>query len=436
MKKYAIAFLAALCLLGFAGGMTSAKIYVDIDSPAFRLIPIAICDFITSPGVPAEWDISLPEHIKKDLAMTGLFNVLNPKGFLEDSTFRTALTADKIRFADWTAVGADYLLKGSLLKKDDAIIVEGFLFDVVRGEQIFHKKYRTDTAHLKAVSRALASDILLALINDEGDFNTRVAFVSKAGSKSDIHLIGYDGEDLKKITNHQSIVISPRWSPDGQYMAFTSYKDGRPEIYIRNLKSGVEKKVPSFEGLNLCGAFSPDGSRILLTLSKDRNEEIYVLELGTLQLKRLTNNFAIDVSPTWSPDGKKIAFVSNRSGSPQIYVMDADGSNVRRLTYEGTYNTSPAWSPRGDRIAYEGLTDNRYQIFTVDVEGNSPVQLTSDAENNESPSWSPSGRQLVYLARGGSKSKIIIMNSNGSHPRILYEQKYKLATPSWSPRLK
>jgi len=436
MKKYAVALLAALCLLTVSGGMASAKIYVDIDSPSFQPIPIAVCDFVASPDAPAAWDISLPEKIRKDLTLTGLFNVLNKKSFLEDASSRSALTADTIRFEDWTAIGADYLLKGNLLKKDDDIIVEGVLFDVVRGAQILRKRYRTDAAHLKTVSRALVSDILLALINDEGDFNTAIAFVSKTGAKSDLYVIGYDGEDLKKITNHQSIVISPRWSPDGRDVAFTSYRDGHPEVYIRNLKNGTERKVSSFPGLNLCGAFSPDGSKLLLTLSKDRTEEIYALELSSMKLKRLTNSFAINVSPTWSPDGKKIAFVSNRSGSPQIYVMDADGNNVRRLTYEGTYNTSPSWSPRGDRIAYEGLTDNRYQIFTIDLDGNHPVQLTSDAANNESPVWSPSGRQMVYLSRSGSKSKMVIMNSNGSCPRILHEQNSLLLTPSWSPRLK
>ena len=415
-----------------------AKIYVDINSPAFKMIPIAICDFNTASITAAKQfnsGFTLSEGVKKDLSLTGIFNVLNKKSFLEDKESGTVIAVQKIRFADWTAIGADYLLKGNVTHNDREIIAEAHLFDVTRGEVIFIKKYRAAADRISAIARAIASDIMLALINDAGDFNTQIAFVSKTGLKSDIYAVNYDGTGIQKITNHQSIIVTPRWSPDGNWLAFTSFKRGRPEIYLRNLKSGAEKRVASFDGLNLCGAFSPDGKKILLTLSKDGNEEIYVLQIDALKLMRLTNNYSIDVSPSWSPDGEKIVFVSNRSGSPQIYTMDAGGNNVNRITYKGSYNSSPSWSPRGDRIVYEGLAaNNKYQIFSIDEEGNNPVQLTFDEANKESPSWSPSGRQIVYVSRKNSKSRIVIMNSNGSNPRLLYEQNNKLIMPAWSGR--
>jgi len=441
MKKiYSIsAFILFFCaLLTFSNG-AAAKVYVDIDSPTFRLIPIAICDFnnkLAGINTPAESGIAVSDYVRKDLSLTGIFNILNKKSFLEEKDSTPSTATEKISFSDWATIGADYLLQGNINQNDKEIIVESRLFDVTRGEILFNKRYRSEINQLKTISRAIASDILLTLTNDEGDFNTKIAFVFKKGSKSDIYAINYDGSDLKSITNHQSIIMTPRWSPDGNFLAFTSFKGGRPEIYIRNIKNSTERKVASFEGLNLCGAFSPDGRKLLLTLSKEGNEEIYILETDTLKLKRLTNNYSIDVSPAWSPDGTRIAFVSNRAGSPQIYTMDASGNNVKRITLEGSYNTSPSWSPRGDRIAYEGLINNKYQIFSVDVEGNNPLQLTFDAANNESPSWSPSGRQIVYVSRKSSKSKIYIINSNGLNPRVLIENSYKLVMPAWSPRLK
>jgi TolB protein len=441
MKKiYSIsAFIFFFCTLPVFSNSVTAKIYVDIDSPTFQQIPIAICDFgnqITSATKSANFGITVADDVKKDLSLTGMFNILNKKSFLENNPPGNAATTENIRFSDWAAIGADYLLRGNITQNNKEIIVESRLFDVTRGEILFNKKYRSDINKLKAISRAIASDILLTLTNDEGDFSTKIAFVSKKGSKSDIYTINYDGSDLKNITNHQSIMIAPRWSPDGTFLAFTSFRDRRPEVYIRNLKNGTEKKVASFEGLNLCGSFSLDGKKLLLTLSKDNNEEIYSLDLDTIKLRRLTNNYAIDVSPSWSPDGKRIAFVSNRSGSPQVYTMDADGNNVKRITYNGNYNTSPSWSPHGDRIAYEGLTNDKYQIFSVDGDGNNPMQLTSNNANNESPSWSPSGRQIVYVSQKNSKSKICIMNSNGLNPRVLNENSNKSVMPAWSPRFK
>ena len=441
MKKILLISVLILffCVVLNFSNTAAAKVYVDIDSPSFKLIPIAISDFndkATSTTKRTDPGITVSEGVKQDLTLTGIFNILNKKSFLEDQDSIKATTAEKIRFADWAAIGADYLLRGNIMQNNKEIIADSYLFDVTSGELIFNKKYRAAADNAKDISRAIASDIMLALINDEGDFNTKIGFIFKNGLKSDIHWVSYDGSDSGIITNHRSILIAPRWSPDGAYLAFTSFKRGRPEIYIRNLKNGMEKTVASFEGLNLCGAFSPDGKKLLMTLSKDGNEEIYALEIENLRLKRLTNNYSIDVSPSWSPDGKKIVFVSNRSGSPQIYKMDADGSNVKRITYEGTYNTSPSWSPRGDRILYEGLANDKYQIFSIDDEGNNPLQLTSDSANHESPSWSPSGRQIVYVSQKSSKSKIIIMNSNGSNPRLLYEKNNKLVMPAWSGRFK
>ena len=441
MKKIHLisVFIFIFCTLQIFTNSVTAKVYVDIDSPTFQQIPIAICDFgnqITSATKSANFGITVSDDVKKDLSLTGMFNILNKESFLENIPPGNAATTENIRFSDWATIGADYLLQGNITQSDKEIIVESRLFDVTRGELLFNKKYISEINKIKTISRAIASDILLILTNDEGDFSTKIAFVSKKGSKSDLYVINYDGFELKNITNHQSIIIAPRWSPDGNFLAFTSFKDGRPEVYIRNFKNGTEKKVASFEGLNLCGSFSPDGKKLLLTLSKEGNEELYILEIETLKLRRLTSNYFIDVSPAWSPDGKRIAFVSNRSGSPQIYIMDAGGNNVKRVTYDGKYNTSPSWSPHGGRIAYEGLINDKYQIFSVDEDGNNPLQLTFDAANNESPSWSPSGRQIVYVSQKNPKSKICIMNSNGLSPRILIENSYKSVMPVWSPKLK
>jgi TolB protein len=431
-----ICLLSSVMILVFAllnlNRNAYGKVYVDIDSPTFNPIPVAISDFNPKAGGPAtQADVSgiIAEGVRQDLSLTGLFNILQKKSFLEQNP-----GIEKIRFADWMAIGADYLLKGEIVKNDREVISNAYFYEVSRGERVFGRKYRAGAGEVKAISRAIAKDIMLALFNDAGDFNTHIAFVPKKGLKSDIYSISYDGSEIRKRTSHQSILLAPRWSPDGRLLAFTSFRRGRPEIYIQNLQNGLEQKVTSFDGMNLCGSFSPDNRKLLLTLSKDGNNEIYVLDIASLSLKRLTNNYAIDVSPSWSPDGKKIAFVSNRSGSPQIYTMDADGGNVKRVTYDGDYNSSPSWSPRGDRLAYEGRVNNKYQIFTIDPDGGNPQQLTSDHTDHESPSWSPSGRQIVYVSHKQGKSTVFIMNANGTNPRQLYETNSKVVMSTWSPR--
>ncbi len=413
-----------------------AKVYIDINAPGFQQFPIAVCDFQNKKtAVPSSSDFNtaIADNIKNYLDITGIFKILDKRSFLEGIEPGHPET---IRFPDWTAIGADFLVRGDIVVIGKEIAVESRLYDVTRGQILFNKKYSDANGGIKSIALAIATDILIALTGDAGDFNTKIAFVIKRKSGSDIYSMNYDASSVNNLTSHRSIVASPRWSPDGQYLAFTSYKRGRPEVYLRNLKTGKEKTVASFNGLNLCGSFSPDSKKLLLTLSKDGNVDIYVLDIDTMLLKRLTNSYSIDVSPTWSPSGQKIAFVSNRSGSPQIFVMDADGNNVRRITFQGKYNTSPSWSPRGGMIAYEGLVDHRYQIFSVDEEGGNLTQLTFDNADNEYPSWSPSGRQIVFSSRQHGKSRISIMNSNGTKTRVLMENITHLVMPSWSPRLK
>lgn len=413
-----------------------AKVYIDIDAPGFQQFPIAVSDFQLKnrqAGASADAGIAIADSVRNYLGLSGIFNILDKKSFLDGVEPGVPET---IRFSDWSVIGADFLLRGDLSISEKDVTVENRLYDVTRGQMLFNKKFSGKSDDQQAIARSIAAEILLALTGDEGDFNTKIAYVIKKKSGPDIYTMNYDASDLKNLTNHRSIVAAPRWSPDGQYLAFTSYRNGRPEVYLRHLKTGKDKKIASFKGLNLCGSFSPDSRKILLTLSKDDNEEIYVLDIDTMALKRLTRSSSIDVSPTWSPDGKKIAFVSNRSGSPQIFVMDTDGNNIERITFEGNYNTSPSWSPRGGRIAYEGMINHKFQIFSVDEKGENLIQLTFDNADNEYPSWSPSGRQIVFSSQEGPKNRISIMNSNGLNVRVLKEDKDQLVMPAWSPRLK
>jgi TolB protein len=432
--KHPLILILALLLM-FLSGPACGKVYIDINSPSFQKFPIAITDF--KPLRPAADKGDLPvwfsDTLSRNLTITGFFNVLDRKAFLEDPK-RAGITAEGTRFEDWTVIGAEYLIKGGFQTDGSELIAEFRLFDVVRGELVVGKRYTGKLEDRNRMVMQFLNEVLLVLTGETGLFETRIAFVKKGDGFAEIYTINFDGSDLRRITNFNTLTLSPRWSPDGRFLAFTSYRDGNPDIYLRDLGNGSTRKIVFYPGLNLPGSWSKDSARMLVTLSRDGNQEIYDMNVGSSLLQRLTRDSAIDVSPVRSPDERRIAFVSNRNGSPQIYIMDADGGNVRRLTQDGNYNTSPAWSPKGKRIAYEGSVNGHFQIFTIDAEGGDPKQLTFEGGDRESPSWSPDGRYLAYSVRNYDRSRIEIMNEGGQNARVLHEGKDGCQSPFWSPR--
>jgi|SRR3989339_591645 len=437
MRKILHIVLILFILFVAASDEVWGKVYIDIDSPSFHKFPIAVSDF-KSLGFPAKadnLDVWFADELSRCLEITGYFQVLDKKAFLEDQQ-KAGITAEGIHFDDWTTIGAEYLVKGGFQVDSRGLTAEFRLFDVVKGELVLGKRYLGKPEDKKRMVMRFVDELLSVLTGEIGNFNTRIAFVKKNGTAKEIYTINFDGSDLRRITSYNVLTLAPRWSADGRFLAFTSYKDGNPDIYVRDLESGSTKKLASYKGVNIPGSWSKDGERLLVTLSREGNPDIYDINVKNALLQRLTRDFSIDVSPVRSPDEKSIAFVSNRNGSPQVYIMDADGGNVKLLTHNGNYNTTPAWSPRGNKIAYEGSVSGRFQIFVIDTAGGAPQQLTFDPWNHESPAWSPDGRYLAYSISGYGRSRIEIMNADGKNVRILHEDKDGCQSAAWSPHLK
>ncbi len=402
----------------------AGRVYIDITSPYLKKIPIAI-PYLSSPSGSFEDRIMgkrLSIMMSRDLTFQGYFSVLNP-----DSYGGSAST-------DWSKFRVDYVITGKLVRNGNALTVDLRLFSLSSGQQLVGRRYIGKVEDLRLIAHKFCDLTVRAITGQPGISLSRIAMVVSKKQKKYVYVCDFDGQELLKETSSGAIVVTPKISPDGRWLAYTSYKSGRPCIYIENIISHTTKLLCSYKGLNIAPSWSPDGRKLVVTLSKGGNSDLYLVNLHGKIIKRLTYGPGINVSGTWSPDGTKIAFVSNREGSPQIYIMDLKTGFIRRLTYIGNYNTDPSWSPMGDEIAYTGLIDSRFEIFTIPVTGGNPHQLTETGDN-QSPSWSPDGRQIVFSSRrGGAKSALYVMYSNGSHVRLLLRVKgASVTSPDWGP---
>jgi TolB protein len=305
------------------------------------------------------------------------------------------------------------------------------LFDTFKGQRILGKKYSGKTGDQRRIIHRFCSEVMQYLNGSNGVFASKIAFVSNGSGNKEIYSCEFDGYDPRQMTRNHSITLFPAWSSNGRYLAYTSYKQGKPDLFIKNLPEMQETSVDS-KGLNITPAWVPGKFELAATLSFSGDQEIYLLTGSGKIIKRLTNMRGSDISPTWSPDGKKFAFVSNRSGNPQVYIQDMVSGKVRRLTYEGNYNTQPSWSPRGDKIAYASFGDDRHNIYVIDVEGRQPLQLTSEAGDNEAPSWSPDGSLIVFSSTREGPSRIYVMTASGTDQRRLLTLNGEQTNPKWS----
>ncbi|MBN1154910.1 Tol-Pal system beta propeller repeat protein TolB [candidate division KSB1 bacterium] len=398
------------------------EIYLKIQSEGFKKIDLVIEPMQSE--VPSLLTTEIRNVLINDLTLSGFFRLYDEFQFTpladNDSRNKTMITGARIE---------------TQLKFNSAgIVLNVILTELPTNLKIFNKDFDSKVESARFLAHQVSDEIVYYLIGEKGVTTTRIAYVKEQGQAKEIVVIDYDGHDFEQLTFSKSLNLSPRWSPAGDRIAFTSYIMENPDLLIFPLKDRTAYRLSSQPGLNTAPAWSPDGKKIALTLTIDKNPELYSIDVKGGKLRRLTDHPAIDSSPSWSPDGREIVFTSDRTGTPQVYLMDSQGGNVRRLTFEGGYNDSPAWSPRGDRIAYVSRDEGQFNIYTINVIGEELKKLTDGPGNNENPSWSPDGLKLAFASNRDKQWDIYVMNWDGSQLRRVTQDGGN-KSPAWSPRL-
>jgi len=407
--------------------------YININNPFVTKTPVAVTEFKAFNGHINEIkDGKTAKYILTEaLDFTGYLKTMNPVAFLSNPA-ESGIQLGQINFRDWTGIGAELLITGGIIEEQGKVKLKLRLFDTFNSKLLVGKVYTAPRSQIRKMIHLFCSEISYKLTGKWGVFNSKIAFVSTINGKKEIFACDFDGENIKQITYHKSISLSPSWAYDNKWLAYVSYAKGKPDIFIKNLRE-QRGSIVNFKGMNISPNWMPGQHKLAAALSFSGDQEIYLLTIKGEIIKRITRSWGIDVSPEFSPDGKQIVFVSKRSGTPQIYRQDLETGSVQRLTFKGNNNTSPAWSPDGKNIAYVGIEDNRIDIFILNIDSGMPVQLTMDAGDNEDPSWSPDGSMLTFTStREGGVSRTFVMNASGTDQRRLIKLKGKQTQPAWS----
>jgi dipeptidyl aminopeptidase/acylaminoacyl peptidase len=251
--------------------------------------------------------------------------------------------------------------------------------------------------------------------------------VKEDKSNSHIWMVGIDGKNDRQVTSSQDSESSPRWSPEGKYLSFTSSRPGPTkgnQVWLLDRNGGEAFQLTDVKGRLQSYEWAPDSKRLALVvgdpdpdadpstgsgqapgaggegaggrgrapkpividrykykqdgqgyLLSGRHSYIYLFDIATKKLDRLTAGKTDESTPTWSPDGTRIAFMTNRAADPdrepsgQIFVVDAKpGSVEQALTPPASRGSRSRleWSPDGKRIAFLESDDKKWGAYNME----------------------------------------------------------------------
>ena len=292
--------------------------------------------------------------------------------------------------------------------------------------------------------------------------------------QTDLWMTSWDGATTQRLTfTRKESENTPRWSPDGRYLAFLSSRgddNDADQLWLLPRAGGEAERVTELK----CGVdeyeWSPDGARIAVVMAdsdsvavgKDdtqppividrfyfkndddgylthKRRHVYAFDLATREVEPLTRGDWDDLHPAWSPDGSSIAFVSKRGADADrtsnwdVFVIEArPGATPRQLTrLDGVMNNPDAdhgiaWSPDGSRIAFlqGGPPKQIYyvplRLAVVPAVGGPvrPLTATLDREITDF-AWAPDSRSLYGIVEDDCTRHLLRVPAEGGAPAIV-----------------
>ena len=364
------------------------------------------------------------------------------------STIPKPASIDDVPLDRWKELNANGVVIGAVRKAATGVVVQVKLIDVRSGKMAFGKEYSGSIANARRYAHTISDEIYKDQMQLRGVARTKLVFATDRTNErvvgpvanrdiKEIFFTDYDGANPQRVTATTTLNVAPAWSPDGQAIAYTSYRPGKFSVYQDLIISNIYKSTRetpakgSPENQNYLPAWSPDGSKMAFTSNRDGNPEIYVINRDGSGVRRMTNSPTIDVSPTWAPSGNQLAWVSDRTGTPQIYIMNTDGTGQRALFRE-SYCDRPTWSPAPfNEIAYASKTGAGFDIKIYSFATGQATRVTDGIGSNESPAFSPNGRHIAFTSTRNGKQQIFTISRDGNDLRQITREGNN-GYPNWS----
>ena len=266
--------------------------------------------------------------------------------------------------------------------------------------------------------------------------------VMKDRTRSRLWIVDFDGGEPRPVTSGEASESSPRWSPDGERVAYVSSAAGSTQLYVRWMDTGASTRLTQLERSPSSLSWSPDGRWLAFTMFVPSKPE----PMATLP--------AAPKGAEWAEPAKVIEEVHYRSdgagytepGRSQVYVLSALGGTPRRLTDdEFDYGGPLAWTPdsrslivsanRGENVE---LNPVESELWELALEDGALTRLTTRVGPDASPTVSPDGTRIAYTGfddrrQGYQVTELYVMQrSNGTSRSLTEALDRSVESPRWA----
>lgn len=420
--------LTCLMLLVFAkGAQAGDALSVDIFGPGQNKVNILVLP-ARGPGGPGTSALakSFAENVQSDITYLPFLRLAYMNEILGGDPSK-GLKADDIDFKPLQLGRIDLVMTvGGQGQEIEARVYETYTRKLLVG-----KSYSQVTeGGVPLVADRFCAQLMRVLTGKSGFFDSTLAFSKRVNGGKELFTGSALGRGVTQITNDGGFNVSPSWSKDGRFVAYTNISDKGHRLGIWDRGRKVSRLRKFGGNVAISPTYTPDG-RIAISLSLNGHPDIYLLDADLNPGPALAPSWAIGVSPAFDLSGRKMVFCSGRLGGPQIFMLNRDTGAVDRITYEGSYNTRPSLSPDGRFVVFARLTSDGHRIFIRDLVANQERQISFGPGNDEDPSFDPDGYFVSFASSRNGGSKIFVTTRYGDPAKQIPTGPGDAMAPAW-----
>ena len=344
-------------------------------------------------------------NIETNLETLGIFDFKQQRnicGKIDEYLFNNNKNIEDFILNHYNAKN-DYVIVNNLTFTDEGKMkLELFIWDMLDKRVVGAQYFILSENMLSRISNIISDFIYIHTSGEPvGMFDSKIMYVSEVGKATDrkktIRTMDFNGNDNKKITGGDSIIISPTFSKmNKDEIYYLEYKNKKANFFKENIVTGQKNIIRVGNGIIFSPSFNPkNNNQLVLSIANEGGTNLYLLDMLAGKYFKITNNKFINTSAHFSPEGNKIVYVSDKTGVRKLYVYDVDTRKSERITKSAGAYDRPVWSPDGRLIAFIKTEGNKFKLGLMTPDGGSERYIT-ESYLIEGLKWSPNSRYIMF----------------------------------------